>query len=193
VPNMDQLEEPTSTAQSSPTFGKRVRWLSTNCTGMMVRRRGQQFVGLLGRVFLSLNRVGWTRNGPTEWVDDAGVVRDLTQYAPRLFMQVMQDSTQRMLERKLASSNGHESFVGRRACIDFVRRFLMSKTRSRVEAIVVAAAATNAIWTLVRLFEAGYIVLDLKMSNVQEVFRHTSPQTLDLYPPGGSRTSEESG
>jgi len=79
-----------------------------------------------------------------------------------MFGMIMRESTQRLLERRLAASNGHPSFEGRSACVDYVRRFVLSKVRPRVETIVVAAAATNAIWTLWRLQQAGYLVDDCR-------------------------------
>jgi len=98
-----------------------------------------------------------------------GVVRDLAQYSPKMFGMIMRESTQRLLERRLATSNGHPSFEGRSACVDYVRRFVMSKVRTRVETIVVAAAATNAIWTLWRLQQAGYLIDDCRCPLCKEM------------------------
>jgi len=142
--------------------GVRVLRSSTGCIGIDGTPSWPSVRGPFGACILSLERLGWVPESLTSWGDDSGVKRDLTQYSPKLFSIVMHESTQRLLERRLAASSGHPSFEGRSACVDYVRRFVLSKVKPRTETIVVAAAATNAIWTLWRLHCAGYFIEDYK-------------------------------
>jgi len=136
--------------------------------------------GPIGACFLSLNRVGWTRKGPTEWVDDgrssegphAILAQALYVDNVRIHAEIAREKT--------CSVQGHESLTGRRACVDHVRRFIKSKTKTRVEQIVVSAAATNSIWTLWRLFQAGYIVLDTMCPMCKACHDTLRSQALDM-------------
>ena len=43
-----------------------------------------------------------------------------------------------------------------RACVDFIRQFMRSKSKRAEEKNALAAVATNAVWTRQRLYDAGY-------------------------------------
>jgi len=73
-----------------------------------------------------------------------------------MFTLLLKESAVRKLEREVAASVGHPSFIGRRACMDISRNFMATKKRSLKEKAVVAAVCCNALWTRKRLKDSGY-------------------------------------
>ena len=106
---------------------------------------------------LSLERIGWTILSPTLWKDDLGVQRELTDFAPKIFGTIMKHSVQRWLERDLANGTGDEN-IRTRVTMDIPQNFIRAKKHDRKAKIAVGTVATNALWTLTRLNDAGYEV-----------------------------------
>ena len=112
--------------------------------------------GPVGATILSMDRLQWHAEAWDEWTDDLGRTRPLGDFSPKMFSNFLRDSVARSEERKVAASIGHEDLRGRRACADVPRAYVNAKGHTRAQKSVVAAAATNAIWTRTRLHNAGY-------------------------------------
>jgi hypothetical protein len=80
----------------------------------------------------------------------------LKEFSPKMFTLLLKESAVRKLEREVAVSVGHPSFIGRRACMDISRNFMATKKRSLKEKAVVAAVCCKALWTRKRLKDSGY-------------------------------------
>ena len=117
--------------------------------------------GPVSSMFLSLERIGWTFENPTMWVDDLGVGRDIVEFGPKLFDQFLKASFRRRDERDVAKAMGFATLEGKRACFDVVREYLTAPNRNcKRSKDAVLAVACNAVWTRKRLADAGYDVGD---------------------------------
>ena len=128
--------------------------------------------GPVAATILSLERIGWRAISPTLWEDDLGIQRELTKFAPKVFETIMRHSVQRGIEREMAKDTGDPN-VRSRVTFDIPQNYVRAKAHSKKAKIAVGAVATNALWTLTRLKDAGYVVDSTKCA-----LCHTHEDTL---------------
>ena len=113
--------------------------------------------GPLGALYMSAARLGWSLLGQFLWQDDRGVVLPLADMSPAMMTWHVTQSSERLVERRIADSLGHASYTGHRANIRLLRSVLRSKKSEhslcRYEKAALTAAAANAVWTNKRLHE----------------------------------------
>jgi len=119
----------------------------------------RQVRGPIGAAVMSARRIGWDVSHPFEWVTDEGLLLMLAQESPALVAWHVEQSAQRLVERRVASSTGDMELQGRRANLGFTKRLLQSRAKNAMPLMdkgVLRTVQANGIWTRQRQYEAGY-------------------------------------
>ncbi len=132
--------------------------------GVQIRkRRWDRVRGPIGAAHLSLERLGWSFDGPFRLTDDLGVTRNIMDHSPRMWNDLLREAVQRSHERGIAAKWARRCprFGGRRICIDHIRPYLGSARcrarRSKLDPLGAGTAASvvaGAVWPNARAHRA---------------------------------------
>ena len=115
----------------------------------------------MGAAMLSGQRLGWTMTQPFEWRTDEGYTLLLGQDAPALVQWHVEQSAQRLVERRVADKCATVELAGRRANLGFIRHLLHSKAKNAMsddDKCALRVVAANGWWPRQRQADAGYPV-----------------------------------
>ena len=115
--------------------------------------------GPIGRMLLSLQRIGWEATSPFDWKDDLGNGLSLLFNTPSMMGHLLQKGVQRFHEKQLAEKLGWSS--GARVCVDPIRRITQKSTKGiGLDArgkYLVKSLFCNGCWTEDRAQASGYL------------------------------------
>ncbi len=123
--------------------------------------------GPLAASAMSLARIGWRYLSPFEWVDDRGIVIQLTASTPAAIADLLRDGHRRALERyvgRCKSVDDDNYRDGRSACADLAEAYLRCGCPKGVtpqQRGAFRSAATGAVMTQSRAVQLGYVTEDV--------------------------------
>ncbi len=128
------------------------------------RRKWSRSRGPLSSAMLELHRSGWTAPSPFEWIDDQGVVVQLTATPPALLRDMLKASARRQAERLLGTkwAKKDHRFEGKRLCVDAAMDALArSRTLTAKQKGAFRSRLLGGTLTRGEAARAGYLIDDV--------------------------------
>ena len=91
------------------------------------RRRWKMVRWHVGALFLYLHRIGRHSNDGLTLTDDLGTARNIIDFIEAPWRRILKETIQRTHERALGNKSGHAALLGKRVCVDAVKRICAAK------------------------------------------------------------------